>query len=284
MPQDLTWKGLILKANSKQPVKSNQPLIRAAEMLARGELFAMVTVVRASGSTPRKEGARMWVNPAGVVVGSVGGGSMERLAVEKAKETLLTDRTERLELSLDDAEGEQTDMVCGGVVELLIEPFGAGPVIHLFGAGHVAQPTAKLALDVGYRVCVYDSRPEWSTAERFPGADVRIGSLDELAEQLETTDRDFLLVMTHSHAEDYTVLRRLLRKPFYYLGVIGSARKAAGIRKRLAGDGFSDEEIARMTSPIGIDIGSHTPAEIAISVAAQLVMLRKKWEKERKDE
>ncbi len=284
MLQGLTWKGLILKANSKQPVKSNQPLIRAAEMLARGEPFAMVTVVRASGSTPRKEGARMLVNPAGVVVGSVGGGSMERLAVEKAKETLLTDRTERLELSLDDAEGEQTDMVCGGVVELLIEPFGSGPVIHLFGAGHVAQPTAKLAMDVGYRVCIYDSRPEWATAERFPGADVRIGSLDELAEQLETTDRDFLLVMTHSHAEDYTVLRRLLRKPFYYLGVIGSARKATGIRKRLVGDGFSDDEISRMTCPIGIDIGSHTPSEIAISVAAQLVMLRKKWAKERKGE
>ncbi|HHE47225.1 MAG TPA: hypothetical protein ENL08_05960, partial [Bacteroidetes bacterium] len=156
-------------------------------------------------------------------------------------------------------------------------PFGAGPLVHLFGAGHVAQPTAKLLMDVGYRLVVYDARAEWALPERFPGADITVGELDELSEKLASTDRDFILVMTHSHAQDYSVLKRLMRKPFYYLGVIGSERKAAEIRERLAGDGFSKAEIARITCPIGIEIGSHTPVEIAVSVAAQLVKLKNEW-------
>ena len=258
---------------------SAELLSEAAARIERGEPFAMVTVIRASGSTPRTEGSRMLVNQAGDVVGSVGGGRIERLAIEKALQTFATGRIEHLEQDLNHPGDQESGMSCGGSVELLIEPFGMGPRLYLFGAGHVAQPTTQLAGRVGYHVTVHDSRQKWANRERFPGAIVRVGDMEELAEQLDTTGRDFLLVMSHSHAEDYRVVKRLLRKSFFYLGMIGSPRKAAEIRSKLMGDGFSEEEIARLTCPIGMDIGSHTPMEIAVSVTAQLISLRRNWEK-----
>ncbi len=258
---------------------SAELLSEAAARIERGEPFAMVTVIRASGSTPRTEGSRMLVNSAGEVVGSVGGGRIERLAIEKAMQTLATGRIEHLEQDLNHPGDQESGMICSGQMELLIEPFGTGLKLYLFGAGHVAQPTAELARGVGYHVTVHDSRQKWANRERFPGATVKVGDIEKLAEQLDTTDRDFLLVMSHSHAEDYRVVKRLLRKPFFYLGMIGSPRKSAEIRSKLMGDGFSDEEIARLTCPIGMDIGSHTPMEIAVSVTAQLLSLRRNWER-----
>ena len=130
-------------------------------------------------------------------------------------------------------------------------------------------------MDVGFRIIVNDSRDEWANTNRYPGASVKVGDLEKIAEQLETTDDDFIVVMTHSHEIDFAVLQQLLRKPYYYLGVIGSPRKAVEFRNKLKKEGFSEEEISRLTCPIGIDIGSHTPAEIAVSVIAQLIALRK---------
>jgi len=251
------------------------PLLSAADAIRIGKRFVLVTVIDAKGSTPRKVGARMIVETDGKITGSVGGGAVEKLAIEKALEVLAGGEPERLKLDLDDVEGHQTGAICGGTMELLIEPFGIGQKLHLFGAGHVAQPTAKLAMDVGFRVVVNDSRAEWANADRYPGASVKVGDLEDIAGQLETTDSDFIVIMTHSHETDFTVLRQLLRKPYYYLGVIGSTRKAVEIRNRLLKEGFSEEEISRLTCPIGIDIGSHTPAEIAVSVIAQLIALRK---------
>ncbi len=260
-------------------IETAEPLIEAAERLKRNELFAIVTVISDSGSTPRKTCSRMLVSPDGDVFGSVGGGSVEKLSVEAALKSLGSGRIERIKMALSEGDGIETGMVCGGQMEMLVEPFGTGPRLLLFGAGHVAQPTAKLAKEVGFNVTVHDSRVEWASRERFPGVLIKTDELDKLAEALETTDRDFIAVMTHSHELDYQVAKRVIRKAFYYFGVIGSPRKAAEIRKMLHEDGFSEKEIARMTCPIGIDIGSHTPAEIAVSITAQLVDLHRKWEK-----
>ncbi len=163
-------------------------------------------------------------------------------------------------------------------MELMIEPFGIGSRLFVFGAGHVAEPTVRLAVEVGFEVTVLDSGEQWATAERFPGARIKIGDTDVLAGKLRPAADDFIVVMTATHDEDYRITKQLLRKPFYYLGVIGSARKAAEIKRLLARDGFTEDEIMRMTCPIGMDIGSHTPAEIAVSVAAQLIQRRNRRE------
>ncbi len=253
---------------------TQDPLIEAARRLERGDRFALVTIAKTEGSTPRKAGARMLVLADGSTLGTVGGAAVELLAIEKAKECLRTGAVERLELNLNDLEASETGMICGGRVELLIEPFGTGAKLHLFGAGHVAYPTARLAQELGFSVSIYDERPEWAAAERFPNCSLNIGRCEETAENLLTKDSDLLLIMTHCHADDYKILIRLLRKPFQYLGIIGSRKKGVEIRKFLERDGFTAGEISRMTCPIGLSIGSHTPFEIAVSVAAQLVQVR----------
>ena len=254
-------------------------LVEASDRLNSGRRFALITVVGATGSTPRKEGSRMIVEPDGKILGSVGGAAVERLGVEKALHAMQTGSIEKLELDLDDLEAEQTGMVCGGKMTLMIEPFGTCPRLLMFGAGHVAQPTVRLAERLGFAATVFDQRPEFACIERFPASCLVHGATEDLADKLETTVDDFITVMTHCHSDDYEVVRRVLRKPFFYLGVIGSPRKALEIRKKLAADGFTNQEIQRMTCPIGIDIGSHTPDEIAVSVAAQLVSMRNKWTK-----
>jgi len=258
---------------SNQP--DGEPLILAAELLQSGIRFVLVTIVKSSGSTPRKEGARMVVDASGkVIAGSVGGGALEKHASERALQMLSGGGIERIEVDLDDVEGGETGAICGGKVELLLEAYGAGPTLHLFGAGHVALPVARLVREVGFRVIVYDAREELMTAERFSGATLKSGGFESLASELDTTVKDFIVVMTHSHDVDYGILKLLLRKPFRYLGVIGSKRKAAEFRKWLVRDGFTHDEIARLTCPIGFEIGSHTPTEIAISIAAQLLKVK----------
>ncbi|MBM3327885.1 MAG: XdhC family protein [Calditrichaeota bacterium] len=249
-------------------------LVEVARRIEAGERFALVTIVKATGSTPRKEGSRMLVDPAGDVVGSVGGAAVERLAILKALEAMASGQISRLELSLNDLEAVETGMICGGRVELLIEPFGTGPALHLFGAGHVAQPTARLAVDLGLSVTIYDERPEWASAGRFPRCRIVTGRYEDLADALMSAPDDLIAIMTHCHADDYRVLTRVARKPCRYLGVIGSPRKSLEIKKRLSDDGFSKDEIARIECPIGLDIGSHTPVEIAIAVAGRLVQVR----------
>lgn len=249
-------------------------LIEAARRLQTGESFVMATITRASGSTPRKVGSRMLVAPGGGIFGTIGGASAERLVIEAAVEALETGEIRRLELDLDDPRGEETGMICGGRIEVLIEPFGVEARLVLFGAGHVAKATAKLAVEVGFCIAVFDERPEWASAVRFPGAAIKTGRLEELAEGFKPRPSDFIAIMTHCHEDDYQVLRRVIRKGASYLGVIGSRKKSIEMRERLAGDGFSGEEIARIVCPIGYDIGSHTPEEVAVAVVAQLIQIR----------
>lgn len=149
-----------------------------------------------------------------------------------------------------------------------------GSRLLLFGAGHVAQLTARLAAELGFAVNIFDSRREWATEERFPTMKIRLGETAVIARGLDSSEDDFILVMTHSHNEDYGIVKNLIRKPYYYLGVIGSRRKAVEIKQRLSNEGFTSAEIERMICPIGLDIGSHTPQEIAVAVAAQLIQLR----------
>lgn len=251
-------------------------LTLAARRIESGRRFALVTVIRATGSTPREVGARMIVDGDGSIVGSIGGAAVERLAMEEAMASLRSRRIASVEYDLNDVEHIQTGMICGGRMGVLVEPFGVGPRLHIFGAGHVAQAVARLTSELGFDITVYDARPEWASRERFPQAEIVLNAPQESAERLAPAPDDFIAIMTWCHDEDYAVLRRLLAKPFYYLGVIGSRRKAVEIREKLKGDGFAEELISRVTCPIGMPLVTHTPAEIAVSFAAQLLELRAK--------
>lgn len=254
--------------------KVTEVIVEAARRTESNEPFVMVTVVKVSGSAPQTVGARMLVDPTGKVFGTVGGGGVEKHAVEKSVEALNSGATSTLDLTLNDHEREQTGSICGGSMTLLIEPFGAGPRLLIFGAGHVAQPTARLAQSVGFRVELFDSRAEWATDERFPGMVTHVDDYERLARGLESNRRDFIVLMSHSHEQDFQLLIHLVRKEWFYLGVLGSQKKALEIRGKLASEGFTPDEIARITSPMGVPIGSHTPEEIAVSIVAELIQLK----------
>lgn len=244
-----------------------------AQLEAEGRPFVLCTVIAVQGSTPQKPGSRLAVLEGGELRGTVGGGAIEQQIVDAAL-ALLADAqatTRTLETHLT----HELGMCCGGKMSVFLEKHGAPVELTVFGAGHVAKELAALAAHVGFRVTVVDARPEWLTAERFPQATRRLAPPDEVAKQLRGGPRSYCCVVTHDHPLDQACVEALVRTPLAYLGVIGSGRKAARFRQRLEAAGFTPEETARFESPMGLPLGALTPQEIAVSIVARLVELRR---------
>ena len=234
-------------------------------------VVVVVTAVR--GSTPREVGARMLVDAGGELVhGTIGGGELERQALEAAK-GLLAD-PDAGSRSLDVPLAEKAGQCCGGAVTLFLEPFRwRRRKVCVFGAGHVAQALGALAPWLGAEVQLVDGREEEEIRPRVPAErPYELVCIDHPEEEVAGLSADTaVVVMTHSHALDLAVLERALRhEPFAFLGLIGSERKWARFKKRLEQKGFTPEEISRVTCPIGLGRGSKEPAAIALSTAAQL--------------
>ena len=156
-----------------------------------------------------------------------------------------------------------------------IEPLVKAGKVYIFGGGHVAQELVPTLSRVHFHCVVMDDRADFARPELFPGVDETIcGNFDEINELLEIHDNDFVVIMTRGHKDDQLVQEKVLKTPAYYIGVIGSARKTKAVFARLKAKGFTDEDLERITTPIGLDIKSETPAEIAVSIAAQMIMRR----------
>ena len=166
-------------------------------------------------------------------------------------------------------------MCCGGEMVIHLETLETPPRLFVFGAGYVARPIAALAAATGFAVTVVDGREEWATAARFPEMDVRCREPDLAARELELHEGDYAVVVTHDHALDQRVVQELLRRPLRFTGMIGSLAKQRKFALRLRARGFSDEQIARLRTPLGLSIGAQTPEEIAISVMGELVSVRR---------
>lgn len=238
-------------------------------VLDGGGRGALATVVRASGSTPQQVGARLLLRPDGAMIGTVGGGAIEHAIVDDLR-ACITDGKPRLvvkDLMRD------LGMCCGGRMEVLVEPIEGRPRLILFGAGHVAKPTAALARTIGFRVVVVDDRDELNSDARFPECERVLAEPREAARALSPTERDWLLVMTHDHRLDEEALDAYARLPHAYLGVIGSRRKIYRILQRIAAK-HGLPSLEKVYAPIGLDIGAVSPEEIAVSIAAELVALR----------
>ena len=156
-----------------------------------------------------------------------------------------------------------------------VEPISQGERVYVFGCGHVSRELVPVLAHVGFSVTVYDNRPGLASREHFPAADqVLLGEFTRFGEQITITDRDYVVIMTPGHQADYEVLERVLRTPARYVGCIGSKAKVAATQKKLREAGISEADIQRTVSPIGLPIGGETPAEIAISIAAQMIACR----------
>ncbi len=241
-----------------------------------GEPAALATIVRHSGSTPRKDAAKMLIRQDGTSVGSVGGGCVEAQVWQTAEEVIRTGRTRMLDYQMTDEDVDEDGLVCGGRVEIFVEPIATGTQLVILGAGHVGQAICRLAARVDFRVTVIDDREDFVTEDRFPEAEQRHARpLEDSLEDLGLRPDSFILVVTRGHSHDQQALEAALAQQVLYTGLIGSRRKIKLLVDNLLEKGYPPEHFDHLYAPIGVDIGSETPEEIAVSVAAELIGIRK---------
>jgi xanthine dehydrogenase accessory factor len=239
---------------------------------AAGRRFVLLTVVESRGFTPQKPGVRMLLAEDGEQAGTIGGGAIEHACLAEARALLGTTevtRTVRKQLTTE------LGMCCGGEMVVHLEVLEVPPRLFVVGAGHVAQPLAALAARCGFAVTVVDARAEWLTAERFPGVVLVQRPPDDWARTAEFVAEDLAVVTTHDHALDQRVVQELLKRPLRFTGLIGSLAKQRKFALRLRARGFDDAAIARLRTPVGLAIGARTPEEIAVSIVAELVAVRR---------
>ena len=256
----------------------NQEVFGAlAEALSRGEEVALVTITNSTGSTPQRVGAKMLVYADGRVVGTIGGGCYENEALWKAREALKTRKACTVRYELADDFAAESGLICGGQMEVFIEPIEPSPAVYIFGAGHVGQFVGRVAHEAGFRVHVIDDREKFANRERFPdAAEIVVEDIPTWLEQTTLPSSAYAVVVTRGHRHDLDALRTLAPRNLRYLGLIGSRAKVKRIYDVLAEDGsVSIEQLERVHAPIGLDIGAVTPQEIAVAIVAELIAIRR---------
>lgn len=243
---------------------------------AAGEEAALVTVVATEGSTPQKAGARMLVRPDGSQVGTIGGGCVEAEMTRRARQVLASRRPQLAGYDLTPEQAGEDGLVCGGRMQVFIEPIEGQPTLCLFGAGHVAQPLAHLAHLAGFRVEVLDDRPRFANAQRFPEAErVVVDDFTAGAAQLTLGPNTYAVVVTRGHKGDAEALRSVLGRGLRYVGLLGSRPKMVHVFQALVEQGLPLEELQHVHTPVGLDIGAQTPEEIAVSILAEMIAVRR---------
>lgn len=235
-----------------------------------GEPVALATVVGVQGSAPRHGGARMVVWPDGRIVGTIGGGTLEHRVIAEAQAAIGAGRPRRYSVNLT----RDLGMCCGGAMDVYIEPQRPTDHLVIFGAGHVAFATARQAELLGFKLTIVDDRDDWNTVERFPTAERVIRDPRGFCRTLDGAPHRWVLVTTHEHALDQDLVELLLPRDFAWLGLIGSKTKVTRFSLRLRAAGMDPARLERLHSPVGLAIGAESPAEIAVSIAAQWVAVR----------
>jgi xanthine dehydrogenase accessory factor len=248
-----------------------------ARSTASGEPCALCTIVKTTGSTPGKTSMKMLVRRDGSFVGTVGGGCLEAEVLEAALESMRDERPRLLAFALNERDYPDSGLLCGGRVEILVEPI-VQPRLYLFGGGHVAAAIAHTAAGVGFHVVVCDDREDFASRERHPDAhEAWCGAFAELAARIAPAEDAYVLAVTRGHDQDGEVLRALSAagaRP-RYLGMIGSKAKRAQVFEKLSATGVPADFLERVRSPMGLAIGARTHEEIAVSVVAEMIQVRR---------
>ncbi|CAN5779230.1 XdhC/CoxI family protein [soil metagenome] len=243
--------------------------------MKRGEAAALVTVIRAQGSTPQRAGAKMLVFADGRTIGTIGGGCYENDAIGKARLALADGQSQVVHYELNDDFAQENGLICGGRMDVHVDPLLPSPHLFIVGAGHVGYHLGRIAADAGFTLHVIDDRSKFANAERFPAAEIIVEPIPEWLRRAEISRAAFVVVLTRGHQHDLEAMRALSARDVRYLGLIGSRAKVARIYDVLIDEGMPPDLLERVHAPIGFDIGAVTPAEIAVSILAELIAVRR---------
>ncbi len=243
---------------------------------AEGEEAALVTIVSATGSTPREEGAKMLVKADGSILGTIGGGSLEAQVIKEAIRVIGQGKPKRLHISLTAKEVEEKGMLCGGELEVFIEPILTPSTLYLFGGGHISLPLAKMGKLLGFKIAVIDDRAEFANPDRFPEADIVLAEdFTPSFSKLKIDKSSYIVVVTRNHQYDDIVLEWAVGTQAKYIGMIGSKAKTKAIFSHLLAKGIPKRLLDRVHAPIGLEINAQTPEEIAVSILAEIIKVRR---------
>lgn len=248
--------------------------LAVADLKLKQQSGALCTIIQSSGSTPRHAGSKMLVYEDGHFIGTVGGGEIENRVINEAVESLKGGKPRLLTYNMVNPEHGDPG-VCGGEVKIYVEPILPEPVLLLIGSGHVGKAVIHLAKWLGFRVAVSDDRAEFCSPESLPEADEYYPCpIKELPEKMRFTPQTIVILTTRGADVDVDGLPSLCRQPFAYMGVIGSRRRWAVTHKALIEQGVSEDCLSRIHSPVGLEIHAETPQEIAVSILAEVLMVR----------
>lgn len=238
-----------------------------------GRISAIATIVECRGSSPQKQGAKMLVRDDGSIMGTLGGGCLEADVVQACIMAMKDEEPRTLPFSLTEQEG---GLVCGGTVLVYIEPLLLEPHLLILGAGHVGKALTKLARFAGFRVTVMDDRREFANEGQIPDAhELIVGDFAKACDGMSISASTYIVVATRGHNHDLDAVQSALKTSAAYVGLLGSRRKKALLRKALEERGFTQEDISRVIIPVGLEIGSVMPEEIGISIMAQIIQKRR---------
>jgi xanthine dehydrogenase accessory factor len=248
-----------------------------------GDSCALAAIIKVKGSTPRPEGSKMLVRSDGTILGSIGGGCVEASVWEAAMEVIQQETPRILDFDMTGREDTPEGLICGGIMQVMVEPILPQPGVFILGAGHIGFAVSKLAKFAGFRVVVVDDRPAYANAERFPDADeIYVDDPASKISKLNINKTAYLVIACRGHLEDQETLVEALKTSAGYIGMLGSHKKVKTVFANLVARGISQVSLKRIHAPIGIPIATDTPEEIAVSIIAEMVDFRRQNKKRNK--
>jgi len=241
-----------------------------------GQKCALATIVEVRGSIPSYESAKLLVREDGSMAGTIGGGCVEAEVWTAAREVLDTEKPRRLTFNLGQDAAYDNGLICGGQLEVFVEPVLPVPHAFIFGAGHISKSLSKVATLAGFSTVVIDNRESFANRERFPEAqEVHAEEYEELFPKLAINENSYLIIVTRGHRDDMRVLKLALATPARYIAMIGSKRKVLNVVRELEKEGIQRAAFERVHAPMGLDIGAISPEEIAVAVTAEMIAVRR---------
>lgn len=240
-----------------------------------GKRAALATIVHTNGSIPSYESSRMLVREDGSIAGTIGGGCVEAEVWAAAKEVMKAEAPRKMTFNLNHEASYDNGLICGGTLEIFVEPILPQPTLYVFGGGHVSIALANAAHTAGFSIGIVDDRESFANAQRFPMAGEIYTSFDDAFEKIRPNASSYLVIVTRGHRDDMRVLRWAIGTDARYIGMIGSKRKVLSVYQALEKEGVPKDKFERIHAPVGLEIGALTPEEIAISIAAELVAIRR---------